>query len=391
MRDLARALPRRARRRRRRRRGRGGRGAAHADAGPVAGRSGVARRRRSPFHGAHQAGIATAAQDRLAFAAFDVTTTDAERRCAGVLRELDRGGGRDDRAACRCPATSSRPDGAAGRHRRGARAAAGGADRHRRLRPVAVRRPVRAGRAAGRPRSADLPALPGDELDPQPLRRRPRRSRPAPNDPQVAFHVIRNLARIGRGVGGDALVAARLRPHVVHDQRRQATPRNLMGFKDGTRNIHGEDTAAMDEHVWVGDETDQAWMRGGTYLVARRIRMLIESLGPRLPRRPGGRLRPAQGRAARRSPGRDEFDAAGLRRQGAGRRAGHPARTRTSGWPRPENNDGLRDPAPRLLLHRRHRPGHRASSTPACSSSRSSRTRARSSSRCSASSAATTR
>ena len=33
----------------------------------------------------------------------------------------------------------------------------------------------------------------------------------------------------------------------------------------------------MDRFVWVGDETDQPWMRGGSYLVARRIRMLIES------------------------------------------------------------------------------------------------------------------
>ena len=29
-----------------------------------------------PFHGAHQAGIVTPAQDRLHFAAFDVTTED---------------------------------------------------------------------------------------------------------------------------------------------------------------------------------------------------------------------------------------------------------------------------------------------------------------------------
>ncbi|HYU04737.1 MAG TPA: Dyp-type peroxidase domain-containing protein, partial [Jatrophihabitantaceae bacterium] len=29
-----------------------------------------------PFYGEHQAGIATPAQDRLAFAAFDVTSTD---------------------------------------------------------------------------------------------------------------------------------------------------------------------------------------------------------------------------------------------------------------------------------------------------------------------------
>ena len=33
----------------------------------------------TPFHGEHQAGIVTAAQDRLHFAAFDVITKDRER------------------------------------------------------------------------------------------------------------------------------------------------------------------------------------------------------------------------------------------------------------------------------------------------------------------------
>jgi deferrochelatase/peroxidase EfeB len=50
-----------------------------------------------------------------------------------------------------------------------------------------------------------------------------------------------------------------------------------MGFKDGTRNIAGDDRALMDQHVWVGEDTDQAWMRGGSYLVARRIQMRIEA------------------------------------------------------------------------------------------------------------------
>jgi deferrochelatase/peroxidase EfeB len=33
----------------------------------------------------------------------------------------------------------------------------------------------------------------------------------------------------------------------------------------------------MDDYVWVGKDGDQQWMTGGSYLVARRIRMLIES------------------------------------------------------------------------------------------------------------------
>ena len=57
----------------------------------------------------------------------------------------------------------------------------------------------------------------------------------------------------------------------------QATPRNLFGFKDGTANILANDRAGLDEHVWVGASDDPAWMAGGSYLVARKIAMIIES------------------------------------------------------------------------------------------------------------------
>src|SRR5262249_5557108 len=57
----------------------------------------------------------------------------------------------------------------------------------------------------------------------------------------------------------------------------QETLRNLQGFKDGTNNLKGQDEAAMRGFVWVGDEEPQRWFRGGTYLVSRRIRMLIET------------------------------------------------------------------------------------------------------------------
>ncbi|CAA9505891.1 MAG: Ferrous iron transport peroxidase EfeB [uncultured Rubrobacteraceae bacterium] len=56
----------------------------------------------------------------------------------------------------------------------------------------------------------------------------------------------------------------------------QSTPRNLFGVKDGTNNIRAEDGGAMDRYVWVPAEDEPSWMAGGTYLVARRIRMLIE-------------------------------------------------------------------------------------------------------------------
>ena len=47
-----------------------------------------------------------------------------------------------------------------------------------------------------------------------------------------------------------------------------------MGFKDGTRNISTD--VDYDKFVWVSG-SDQPWMNGGTYQVARKIRMLMET------------------------------------------------------------------------------------------------------------------
>ena len=96
------------------------------------------------------------------------------------------------------------------------------------------------------------------------------------DDPQVAFHVIRNFARIGRGVvtlRWSQLGFGRTSSTSVA----QDTPRNLMGFKDGTNDIKAENAIDMNRFVWVGDDADQPWLAGGSYLIARRIRMLIES------------------------------------------------------------------------------------------------------------------
>jgi len=120
----------------------------------------------------------------------------------------------------------------------------------------------------------DLPRLPGDELE------RERSGgdlvvQACADDPQVAFHAVRNLARIGRGsvvMRWSQLGFGR----TSTTSRAQATPRNLMGFKDGTNNIRAEDTKAMRDHVWLGAGDDPAWMRDGTFMVTRRIRMLIE-------------------------------------------------------------------------------------------------------------------
>jgi len=94
----------------------------------------------------------------------------------------------------------------------------------------------------------------------------------------VAVHAIRNLARIGFGT-----VAMRWAQlgfgRTSSTSRAQETPRNLFGFKDGTANLKAEDTAEVDDFVWVRDGDDPAagWLAGGSYLVARRINMHIET------------------------------------------------------------------------------------------------------------------
>jgi deferrochelatase/peroxidase EfeB len=49
-----------------------------------------------------------------------------------------------------------------------------------------------------------------------------------------------------------------------------------MGFKDGTNNIAGDDRTAMRHSVWVGPRDSPQWLRGGSYLVVRRIRMKLD-------------------------------------------------------------------------------------------------------------------
>jgi deferrochelatase/peroxidase EfeB len=222
-----------------------------------------------PFHGAHQAGIETAAQDRLLFASFDLTT-DGRADIEALLRawtdaaaRLTRGDAVGASARRLAPPTDTGEASGLAPARLTLTFGFGpafftklGLERHR---PAAL---------------ADLPAFAREELDPS-------RTggdlcvQACGDDPQVLFHAIRNLTRIGRGA-----VVMRWSQEgfgrtssTTADQR---TPRNLMGFKDGTANLRAG-TPAFERNVWVARSDAPAWMRGGSYLVARRIRILVET------------------------------------------------------------------------------------------------------------------
>lgn len=93
------------------------------------------------------------------------------------------------------------------------------------------------------------------------------------DDPQVAYHAVRALARMGKETGSAATRWTVMGFGRAAAGKGQSTPRNLMGYKDGTRNVFEADD--LDAFVWTSDGPD--WTRHGTYQVVRKIQMHIEN------------------------------------------------------------------------------------------------------------------
>lgn len=232
-----------------------------------------------PFRGDRQAGIITEAQDRMHFCSFDVTTDNREdvvallKQWTQMAERMTRGeetedGGAVDGNPYAPPSDTGEALGLPASQltltigfgpsffRKDGKDRFGIADKQ----PAELK---------------DLPKFPNETMDPA-------RSggdicvQACANDPQVAVHAIRNLARVGFGT-----VAVRYSQlgfgRTSSTTRDQATPRNLFGFKDGTNNLKSDQTDLLDKNVWVGEGDGPAWLTGGSYLITRRIRMRIEN------------------------------------------------------------------------------------------------------------------
>ncbi|WP_432496129.1 iron uptake transporter deferrochelatase/peroxidase subunit [Kineococcus gypseus] len=259
--------------------GAGGVGAAALVGAAASGDAPAARDEVVPFEGEHQAGVSTDVQAHLHFAAFDVLAADREE-LAGLLRDWTR--------AARS-LTAGRPVGESG--------AVGGdplappEDTGEALGLPAARLTLtlglgpslfddRFGLAGRRPEAlVDLPPFPGDALEAARCGG-DLAVQACADDPQVAVHAVRTLSRIAAGRAAVRWAQLGYGRAATVDPG-APTPRNLFGFKDGTANVAGDDTGELDEHVWVGAQDaaapEQAWMTGGTYLVARRIAMHVET------------------------------------------------------------------------------------------------------------------
>ena len=219
-----------------------------------------------PFRGEHQAGIVTPAQGHSYFAALDLTAKQ-QTEIVAVLRSWT------EAAARMTAGETAQPLGSNPAIPAGDSAEAlglppshltitfgfgaglftkDGADRY--------------GLAARRPEAlVDMPTFIGDQLV-EAHTGGDLSIQACADDPQVAFHAVRQLVRLAYGVAHLRWVQAGFLPGFAPGE----TPRNLMGFKDGTQNPKPPFNA-----VWVGTD-GPAWMRAGSYLVTRRIRISLE-------------------------------------------------------------------------------------------------------------------
>jgi deferrochelatase/peroxidase EfeB len=225
-----------------------------------------------PFYGTHQAGIATPSQNYLQFAALDVVG-DSVADLRRLMKTWTQAADRMSRGeAVGSMQTGHKPPvdtGEALGHGPSQLTVTFGFGPSL----FGTARKDRFGLAKHRPAPlVDLPKFAGDQLQSS-ISGGDLGIQVCANDPQIAFHAVHDLIKLGISIAQPRWLLAGFGR--TANSFTQALPRNLMGFQDGTANIMGEDAAAMDDFVWAAEPASPAWMRGGSYLVARRIKIAL--------------------------------------------------------------------------------------------------------------------
>ncbi|WP_314038236.1 Dyp-type peroxidase [Dietzia sp. CH92] len=214
-----------------------------------------------PFHGPRQAGITTVPQSHAAFVAFDIVPGATRTEIQGVLRAWSQDAARLTRGH------------------------GGLADLEPELAADPARLTVTIGLgpgffdAAGMPEKrpswlAQLPAFPQiDQLEDR-WSEGDLLLQICADDPLIVSHAARILASGVRGVARQRWAQRGFRKAVGTDPSGQ-TQRNLFGQIDGTENPRPDDIDF--DQILFSDGSDQRWMRGGSSLVLRRIRMTMDT------------------------------------------------------------------------------------------------------------------
>ncbi|WP_055589206.1 iron uptake transporter deferrochelatase/peroxidase subunit [Streptacidiphilus griseoplanus] len=221
-----------------------------------------------PFHGTHQAGILTPPQRHAAFTAFDVTARDRGElaELLGVLTErlrfLTAGGSPLPAGVGEPPSDSGMLGPVVPADRLTGTVAVGASlfdDRY--------------GLAALRPRRLRTMDVFPDDAPEDAWCHGDLLLQLCAENPDTVLHALRDIARHTRG-----LMQVRWRiDGFVSPPRPGGSPRNLLGFKDGTGNPDTADSGLMDRLLWVGRGAGEPdWATGGSYQVVRLIRMLVE-------------------------------------------------------------------------------------------------------------------
>ena len=215
-----------------------------------------------PFYGPRQAGITTAPQSHAAFVGFDIVPRATRTEVQGVLRAWSQDAARLTQGH------------------------AGLADLEPELAADPARLTVTIGLGPGffdaigmpdkRPEwLQQLPAFPQiDQLEDR-WSEGDLLLQICADDPLIVAHAARILASGVRGVARQKWAQRGFRKAVGTDPSGR-TQRNLFGQIDGTVNPTPEGDTDFDQ-ILYSDGSDQRWMRGGSALVLRRIRMTMDT------------------------------------------------------------------------------------------------------------------